>query len=196
MPAESVRKMALARKPYRKSDLCNRSVPHAEQRLRSLDPFLQDVLVGRRARRLLEATAQMTRTQVHQLGQVVERQVAGKVGENTVQHAPKLWRRKTALHRPHQRAIRSVSFPGVAHQREGKRFSVKPAAWAAAEYLLVHTLQKGGHARVICNDMRQQSGCGEFFAARPFLSFRFLKLYCEKFPRVVEYNLVELIAPV
>src|SRR5437660_1265686 len=92
MLAESVRKVALARKPYRQSDLCNRGVPHSEERLGPLDPFLQDVLVGGRARRLLEAATQMMWTKIHQLGQVVERQVAVKVGENVVQQPAKLWR--------------------------------------------------------------------------------------------------------
>ena len=85
MLAESDRKMALARKPHRQTDQCNRGVSHSEECLRSLDPFLQDVLVGGRAHRLLKAAAQMTWTKVHQVGQVVERQVAVKVGENVVQ---------------------------------------------------------------------------------------------------------------
>ena len=39
MLVERVRKVALIRKPYRQSNLCNRSVPHSEKRLRSLDPL-------------------------------------------------------------------------------------------------------------------------------------------------------------
>src|SRR5260370_35579232 len=94
-------------------------------------------------------------TKVGQLGQVMQRQVAAKVGENVVQQAAKLWRRKTSLRRPHRRAPRSISVPSVAHQREGKRFSVKLTPGGAAEYFLVHTLRKGGYPRVTPAAMRE-----------------------------------------
>src|SRR5258706_13818169 len=114
MFVKGVGKVALARKPYRQSDLCNRNVPHSKERLRSLDPFLQDVPVGGRARRLLEATAEMTWAKIHQLCQVMKRQIAVKVGEHVVQQAAKLWCRKTALPRPHRRVNRRKSFPKAA----------------------------------------------------------------------------------
>ena len=37
--AESDRKMALARKPHRQSDLCNRGVSHSEERLHGHAPL-------------------------------------------------------------------------------------------------------------------------------------------------------------